>query len=60
MLWQAIMVGKPECTRHILDHYADELKGLPPGVKGYLDMDGCKGSTCLCGFEPRRFVVARC
>ena len=40
---EAIMVGKPEMCKHALEHYAQELKGLPPGVPTFLAMDGRSG-----------------
>ena len=40
---EAIMVGKPEMTRHMLEHYSEQLKGLPVGAPRYLNLDGKKG-----------------
>ena len=40
---QALQSGTPECVRFVLDHYAEQLQGLPPGVPEFLDEDGHKG-----------------
>ena len=40
---EAIMVGRPEMTRHMLEHYSEQLKGLPAGAPRFLNMDGRKG-----------------
>ena len=38
---QALLSGTPECVRFVLDHYAEQLKGLPPGVSEF-SLSACR------------------
>ena len=40
---ECLMVGTPECATLALTTYAEQLKGLPPGVPKRLECDGRKG-----------------
>lgn len=40
---EALMVGRPEMTAHVFEHYPEQLRGLPEGVDTFLNMDGKRG-----------------
>ena len=39
----AFMSGKPHVVEHVLEHYFEQLLGLPKGTKQFLDCSGKKG-----------------